>query len=152
MTTPILGLDEISENQASKYITHNTALRDLELATIVKIASVSAGMQTGDGKTDLYTVPTSYKFIPTHVVVRNPSASLAGGTDFDFGDGANADTWKNTVDLSSLTATTDCIVITFDSKFTIYDAADVFGIMPVTGASASGATATIEVFGYLFAA
>lgn len=30
MTTPLLGLDELSETQASKYLTHNTALRQLE--------------------------------------------------------------------------------------------------------------------------
>jgi len=31
MTTPILGLSEISENQSSKYITHNMALRAIEV-------------------------------------------------------------------------------------------------------------------------
>ena len=34
MTTPILGLDEIVESQASKYVTHNGALRAIEALTI----------------------------------------------------------------------------------------------------------------------
>jgi len=31
MTTPNVGLDEIAENQASKYLTHNAALRDIDV-------------------------------------------------------------------------------------------------------------------------
>ena len=117
---------------------------------VKRLASVTAAMQNGDGKTDLYTVPASKKFIPTHVVIRNPTASLVGGTDYDIGDGAGADTWKTTIDLSGMTATTDCMVITNDNaKFTVYDAADVFGIIPVTGATAD-AEATVDVFGYLY--
>jgi hypothetical protein len=106
-------------------------------------------MQNGEVKTNLYTVPTGKKALITHGVVRNPRASLAGGTDFDFGDGANADTWVNTVDLSSMTATTDYYVVDGSgTKYTIFDAGDIFGIKPVTGATAD-AQATIEVFGYL---
>jgi len=82
--------------------------------------------------------------------VRNPTASLAGGTDFDFGDGANADTWKNTVNLSTMTATTDYMVVDgSNAKYTIFDAGDAFGVKPVTGATAD-AEATIDVFGYEF--
>jgi len=232
MATPILSLDEISENQASKYITHNTALRALEALTIRvldirttappgspsdgdayicgssasltaawstftvndiafynsgwynltpvegirlwvndedslyafyssswgilstkgsnhKLASITADMQAGDGKTDLYTVPTGKSFIPTHVVIRNPSGSMAGGTDFSLGDGAAADNWiAGPIDLSGL-GTAQCRVVTNnDANFTIYDAADVFGIYANTGATAD-VTATIDVFGYL---
>ncbi|MCK4294088.1 MAG: hypothetical protein KAY65_12895 [Planctomycetes bacterium] len=87
------------------------------------------------------------KDIVTHVIVRNPTASLAGGTDFDFGDGANADTWKNTVDLSAMTATTDYYVVEGNNaQYTEFDAGDVFGVKPVTGATAD-AEATIDVYG-----
>jgi len=107
-------------------------------------------LQNGDGKTILFKVPEGQKCIITHCVPRNPSGSLAGGTDFDLGDGANADTWKNAVDLSSMTAPTDYMVIEGNNaKYTIFDAGDEFGIKPVTGATAD-VTATIDVFGYLF--
>ena len=118
--------------------------------TISLLGSAVADVQNGDGKTTCYTVPIGKSAIITHVVVRNPSGSLAGGTDFDLGDGASANTWKNTVDLSSMTATTDYMVVEGNNaKYTIFDAGDTFGIIPVTGAT-SDTTATVDVFGYEF--
>jgi hypothetical protein len=112
--------------------------------------SGTAGMQNGDSKTTIYTVPTGKKAIITHVIVRQPTASLADGTDYNLGDGANADTWKPNNNLTTMTAATDCIVITNDnSKYTIFDAGDAFGIKPDTGATAD-ANATVDVFGYEF--
>lgn len=114
------------------------------------LASGTVNMQAGDAKTTVYTVPAGLSAIITKVIIRNPSASLAAGTDFDIGDGANADTWKQNNDLSAMTATTDCIVITDDNtKYTVFDAADQFGIKPGTGATAD-ATATMMVFGIEF--
>jgi len=93
-------------------------------------------------------VPPGKKAVVSHCVVRNPTASLAGGTDFDFGDGANADTWKNAVNLSTMTAATDYMVVSGDNaKYAVFDAGDEFGVKPVTGATAD-AEATIDVFGY----
>jgi len=128
-------------------------MADLKQKALALLASVSAvGLQNGDGKTTLYTVPPGKKAAIIHCVVRQPSASLAGGTDFDFGDGANADTWKNTVNLSTMTATTDFMVVDgSNAKYTVFDAGDAFGVKPATGATAD-ATATIDVFGYEFAA
>lgn len=114
--------------------------------TISLLGSGSAGMQTGDGKTTIYTVPSGKEAIITHLVIQKPTASLAGGTDFDFGDGANADTLKQAVDLSGLTASTDYIVIPIEAKTTIFNAGDALGIMPVTGSTAD-ADATIEFWG-----
>jgi len=124
---------------------------DLKEKALALLASVSGvGLQNGDGKTILYTVPPGKKAIITHCVARQPTASLAGGTDFDFGDGASADSWKNTVDLSSMTAATDYMVIEGNNaKYTVFDASDEFGVKPVTGATAD-AEATIDVFGYEF--
>lgn len=125
-------------------------MANLKDNAITLLASATVDLQNGDGKTTAYTVPTGKKAIVTHVVIRNPTASLAGGTDFDLGDGANADTWKTTVNLSSLTATTDSIVIAPPStKFTVFDAGDAFGIKDATGATAD-AQATMDVFGYEF--
>lgn len=120
----------------------------LSYNAITMLASTTVNLQAGDPKSVVYTIPTGRKAIITHVVISRPTASLAGGTDFDIGDGAGADTWVTTVNLSSLTTATDCIVIPAPStKFTIFDAGDAFGIIPVTGATAN-ADATMEVFGY----
>lgn len=123
-------------------------LKESAFALLDRVSAV--GLQNGDGKTILYTVPPGKKAIVTHCVVRNPTASLAGGTDFDFGDGANADTWKNTVNLSTMTATTDYMVVEGNNaKYTVFDAGDEFGVKPVTGATAD-AEGTVDVFGYEF--
>jgi len=132
-------------------------MNDLREKSICLLASTSADTQNGDGKTTLYTIPSTLAngsavsgCIVTHCVVRNPSGSLADGTDFDLGDGADANTWKNTVSLTTMTATTDYMVVEGNNvKYTIFDAGDAFGIKPVTGATAD-TTATIDVFGYLF--
>jgi hypothetical protein len=151
MTTPILGMTEMTEGQSAKHTLFNTNIRALESGTIVKLADgVTSDMQNGDGKTNLFTVPTGKKAVVTMVVVRNATASLAGGTDFDFGDGANADTWKQTVDLSGMTGTSSYMVIRNDSTIiTVFDATDVFGVKPATGATAD-AQASIDVFGYIY--
>ena len=116
--------------------------------TIYRLASATVHLQAGDAKSTVYTVPPGKKGVPLYVVIRNPTTSLAAGTDFDIGDGAGADTWVTATDLSAMTASTDCKVIPASTgKFTIYDAGDEFGIIPVTGATAD-ADATMDVFGY----
>ena len=123
---------------------------NLKDVAITLLDSGIAAMQNGDPKTTIYTVPAARKAIVTHVVIRQPTASLADGTDYNLGDGANADTWKPNNNLTAMTAATDCIVITNDnSKYTIFDAGDAFGIKPDTGATAD-ANATVDVFGYEF--
>jgi hypothetical protein len=117
---------------------------------IAKLSSTNVDMKTA-AKTTLLTVPTGKVFIPFAVLVRNPSASMAGGTDYDFGSGANCDDWKQTVDLSSLTTLgTDHIWITaLNTKYTEHAAADAFGVKVITGTTAA-CTADIDVFGILF--
>lgn len=152
MTTDILGITEMTEGQSAKHVTFNEALAAIETGAIVKLADgVTAGMQTADGKTTLFTVPTGYKAVVTMVVVRQPTGSLAGDSTlgFDFGDGANANTWKTGVDLSSLATTEYRVIRNDDTDIVVYDAGDVFGIKPNTGATAD-VNATIDVFGYAF--
>ena len=71
--------------------------------SICKLATVTGVDMKTAAKTTLYTVPSSKTLYVTHVVIREPSASMAGGTDYDLGTGASADTWRQTVDLSSMT-------------------------------------------------
>lgn len=123
-------------------------MSNLKEKALSLLASGTVNLKNGDGKSTVYTVPTGKKAIITHCIIRSPTDSLAGGTDFDLGDGAGANTWVNTVDLSSMTSTTDYMVVEGNNaKYTIFDAADAFGIIPVTGATAD-ADATMDVFGY----
>lgn len=115
------------------------------LPTIRLLSSTLVHMQTVDGAQTLFTVPTGYVFYPMFVVVRDPTGSLAGGTDFDFTN------WRQTVDLSSMTTTgTDYMVISgVDvTKYTENAAAGTFKITPSTGATAD-VDATVDVFGFL---
>lgn len=126
-------------------------MADLRQYGICKVATVTGvDMQTAT-KTTLYTVPSGYVFYPFAVCVRDPSASMAGGTDYDIGTGANADTWRQTVDLSSMTtSSTDYMFITGAdvTKYKECAAADAFGIKVITGTTAA-CTANIDVFGFL---
>lgn len=128
-------------------------MADVKEKVISLLGTAAISTQNGDGKTTVYTVPTAKTAVITHVVIRSPSASLTGGTDFDIGSGANADTWRQTIDLSSMTATTDYMVIPAIAatpvKYTLEAAAAAFGIKPITGATGD-TTATMDVFGYLF--
>ncbi len=122
-----------------------------EEETICRLATVAGVDMKTVQKNDLYTVAPGKTAYIAFVVIREPSASLSGGTDYDFGTGAAADTWRQTVDLSSMTtADTDYMVISGAdvTKYTDSAAASVFGIKPITG-STGAATATIDVFGFL---
>ena len=124
---------------------------DLREKSICLLASVSGvGVQDTDPKVILYTIPVGKKCIITHVVVRQATASLADGVDFNFGEGAGADTWKETVDLSGLNDATKYYVVTDDDVVNvIFNAGEEFGIISETGATAD-AEVTIDVFGYLY--
>lgn len=143
------AIDSLISTHASDADAHIT----LSEGAITLLGSAAVDLQNGDSKTTVYTVPTGKTMVVTHVVIRSPSGTLAGGTDFDIGSGANADTWRQTINLSSMTATDDYMVIPSVSatpvKYTLEAAGSAFGILPVTGATAD-VTATMEVFGYLF--
>lgn len=110
-------------------------------------------------KTILYTVPEGKRCIITHVIIRDPSATLAGCDDADFGTGAASATQNflnNETGIGDMTATTDFMtLVAVSDEYTIIDgdaAAAVdreFGMTIVDG-SDGAATATIDVFGYLF--
>jgi hypothetical protein len=94
--------------------------------------------------TEIYRVPYNKVAYITAVVIRDPSASMAGGDDYDILQ------WRQTVDLSSLTTlNTDYIVLDGeDTKYQEIAASTSVTITVVSGTSAS-CTATIDVFGYL---
>jgi len=58
MTTPILGLDEIQESQASKFVTHNEALRRLEALLVRALSATTAAQPTSPADGDVYILPS----------------------------------------------------------------------------------------------
>ena len=118
---------------------------------LTKLATVSGVDMKTAGKTTLYTVPTGKTMYPVAVVIRETSASLAGGIEYNFGTGANADTWIQNIDLSSMTTlATDYMVImgAAVTKYTDCAAASEFGIKVITGSTAA-CTATVDLIGFL---
>lgn len=124
---------------------------DVNEYAITKVATVSGVDMKTAGKTNLYTTPPGKTFYPVFVIVREPSATMAGGTDYDFGTGADANTWRQTINLSSMTTQdTDYMVIAGAdvTKYTDCASASIFGIKVITGTTGT-CTATIDVFGFL---
>ncbi|MCK4609478.1 MAG: DUF2793 domain-containing protein [Gammaproteobacteria bacterium] len=59
MTTELLNLDEILASQASKEVTHNTALRQIEGRTIRVISRTTTAQPGSPSEGDTYILPTS---------------------------------------------------------------------------------------------
>ena len=111
---------------------------------LTKITVTGVDMKTA-AATTLYTVPTGKVFYPVMVIIRDNSASLAGGTEYDFTG------WRQNVDLSGMTAvgtTFRVLYATDNTSYTENAAAGTFQITVVTGSTAA-CTATIDVIGYL---
>lgn len=122
---------------------------DLREKSMCLLASVSGVDMKTVAKENLFTVPAGKKCIVTHVIIRDPTDSLAGGTEYDLGDGAACDTWVQDTNLAAMTSTTHYFVVHAAAVYVIFDAGDVFGIKPIIG-STLAADATIDVFGYLY--
>lgn len=111
---------------------------------LTKMSTTSSVDMKTAASTTLYTPPTGKTFIPTAVVIRNNSASLAGGTSYSFTN------FRATVDLSGMTVTTGYRVLhaTDNTTYTPVPAGTAFQITVTTGSTAA-CTATIDVWGYL---
>jgi len=123
------------------------ALKDCALTLL---GSKAIDSQTA-ATTTIFTTPIGKVTRITHIVVRDPTASMAGGTDFKFGTG-----FRNNaaVDLSSLTGgATDYIVLInatvagADQKCTEIAAGTAVALVVTTGTTGA-CTATYDVFGY----
>ncbi len=148
------------EVEDSGYATSGFSLttHDHKTAALYLLASATINGQTLT-KQIIYTVPAGKTMIPHALIVRSPSATLAGLVDMDIGGDANASDWLQEITLNAFTATTDYGLIVQPEqaagppivpvKKTLYAAATVFGIKIITG-STGIATFTIDLFGYLF--
>lgn len=128
------------------------ALKEKAISLLGSAAINCADADKASGPYTIFTVPLGKLARITHVVVRNPTASMAGGTDFKFGTG-----FRNNaaVDLSSLTTLgTDYIVLGnataagLDQKCTEIAAATAVQVDVDTGTTVA-CTATFDVFGFL---
>ena len=135
-------------------------VKEKGIALLSSTTGVIVGTNGNAAKTILYTVPAGKRAIITHVILRDPSVTLAGCNDVDFGTGAASATQNflnNETGIVDMTAVTDFMtLVAVSDEYTIIDgdaAAAVdreFGIYVVAGATSAAATVTIDVFGYLF--
>ena len=117
---------------------------ELKESGIARLATVTGVDMKTAASTTLFTGPVGKTTYVTHVVIREPSASLAGGTSYSFTG------WRQTVDLSSMTTLgTDYMVLdSNNTKYTDLAAGAAFQITVTTGSTAA-CTATIDVFGFV---
>ncbi|TFH49793.1 MAG: hypothetical protein E4G89_04300 [Methanothrix sp.] len=97
--------------------------------------------------TALYVVPAGKVLVITGIIVRQPTASLAGGTDYDIGN-IGVLNWQAGVDLSAITSTAGTKEIEIVGNSPVFAAAVSVGIAPQTG-STLASNATVDLFGYL---
>lgn len=116
------------------------SLKDKGIALLGSLSGVD--MKTA-ASTTIFTSPVGKVTRLAYVVIRDTTASLAGGTSYSFTN------FRQTVDLSSLTtAATDYIILDGNNvKYTEIAASTAVQITVTTGATLAG-TATVEFFGY----
>lgn len=108
------------------------------------LGSAVINMQNAAGAQTIFTTALGKVTRILAVVVRDPTATLAGGTDYDFTQ------WRQTVDLSGMTGGATnyrVLLVTDNTSFVELAAGTAFQITPSTGSSGA-ASATIDVFGY----
>lgn len=115
----------------------------LKAKSIALLGSLSGVDMKTAASTTIFTTSVGKVTRIAYAVIRDTSASLAGGTSYSF------TSFRQTVDLSSLTtAGTDYIMLDGNNvKYTEIAAATAFQITVTTGSTAA-CTATIDVFGY----
>jgi hypothetical protein len=106
------------------------------------LSSTVVDMKTAQANT-LYTVPTGKVCRLSHLVVRDPTASLAGGTSYSVTN------WKLTFSLATVTGATYYIVIDNENTAYVETGAGVAIQLTVTTGSTLAANATVDLFGYL---
>lgn len=118
---------------------------NLNECAITKLSTTTGIDAKTAASTLLYTVPTGKTLIISKVVVRTPSATLAGGTSYGVTN------FRAGVDLSTMTtATTDYMVIRGAdvTKYTASVAGTAIYFVVTTG-STGAATVVVDLFGYL---
>lgn len=119
-------------------------MASLKENALTRLATVNLVDMKTAASTALFTVPVGKTFYVDTVVIRNNTASLAGGTSYGFTN------WRTGIDLSGMTVTTGYrkLFTTDNTTYTPLAAGAVFYLVVTTGSTAA-CTATIDVFGHL---
>jgi hypothetical protein len=119
-------------------------MASLKENALTKIATVELVDMKTAASTTLFTVPAGKSLIVDTIVIRNNSASLAGGTSYGFTN------WRTGIDLSGMTVTTGYrkLFTVDNTTYTPVASGAAFQITVTTGSTAA-CTATIEIFGHL---
>jgi hypothetical protein len=129
-------------------------MADLKMYAEALLSSTPSVDMKTVATTNLYTVPTGKTAIVTKVIIRNPSASLAGGV-CTFGKTTAKTDFLGSQTLTNIsTVTTGVAILQPVPNATpvlglAYVATAIFCIDVTTGITAASGTATIDVFGYL---
>ena len=109
---------------------------------VALLGSAVIDMKTA-ATTTIYTTPVGKTTRILFVVVRDPTATLAGGTSYSITN------FRQTFSLAGLTSTTGYMVVqaTDITQFTEIAAATAVQIIVTTG-STGAANATVEIWGY----
>ena len=80
---------------------------------LLSSTSITIGTNSNATKIDLYTIPSKFNGIIEYVILREPSATLAGANDLNFGIGAGTTgTWiDGETGVVDMTATDDYMVL-----------------------------------------
>jgi hypothetical protein len=118
---------------------------DLSENCLTKLATVNLVDMKTAASVALFTVPVGKTFIVDTIVIRNNTASLAGGTSYAFTG------WRSGIDLSGMTVTTGSrkLFTVDNTTYTPVAGGAVFYLVVTTG-STLACTATLEVFGHLY--
>ena len=119
-------------------------MASLKENALTKVATVNLVDAKTAASTALFTVPVGKTFYVDTIVVRNNTASLAGGTSYGFTG------WRTGIDLSGMTVTTGYrkLFTTDNTTYTPIAAGAVFYFIVTTGSTAA-CTISIDVFGHL---
>ncbi len=120
-------------------------MASLRLNTITRLATVTGVDMKTAASTALYVVPTGFTLRITGLIVRDTTASLAGGTSY------SVTSWRQTFSLAALTTANTGYINVYGAdlaQYTEIAAGTTVNFTVTTGASAAG-TATIDLLGLL---
>jgi hypothetical protein len=118
-------------------------MASLKDKAITLLGSAVIDMKTA-ATTTIFTTPVGKTTRITHVVVRDPTASLAGGTSYSITN------FRQTFSLAGMTGGASKYMVVQATDLTEYtETAEATAIqLTVTTGSSAAANATIDVFGY----
>ena len=125
----------------------------LEIDAPTRVATVTGINAKTVATTTLYTVPATFTFIPSFVIIR-VTAFTSGGKTIQaiasFGSNATFDDYLNSI---TYTVAANSVFIKDsieDSALVTHAAGKVFSITIETGSNATTETWAVDLFGYLF--